>query len=50
MTITIKTFGQNKIYAINYFNKIKTNKNIDLCIMTLSFKYHGYVVMYSYKK
>lgn len=46
----VKTFGNNKTYATNYLNKIKANDKIDFCMMALSFEYHGYVVMYSYKK
>jgi hypothetical protein len=48
--MTIKTFKDNKNYAIRYYNKVKTNPAIDTCILTLSAKYQGYVVMYDYKK
>jgi len=46
----VKTFGQNVAYARNYFNKVRANEDIAFCTMSLSPKYHGYVVMYSYKK
>jgi len=48
--MTVKTFGNRKGCAINYYNKVKTNPVIDTCILVLSAKYQGYTIMYNYKK
>ena len=43
-----KTFGTNKMYAINYLNKIRQNKKITFSILANSFHHGGWIVMYSY--
>lgn len=43
----IKTFRDNKAYAINYLNKVKKNQKINFCMLALSAEYHGWIVMYN---